>query len=144
MQQPQLNRRFRILLHLLKRLDMPRAGEAPRPGAEETAAALEILARSGWLGYETMLFEVASGAIQDLECHLDSLGQPRPGEPPAWRHQMDGPWLSLDWEQAERLQALLDALVSAFLESEAVPVRARRPRQPRGLPPLQPPVQPIG
>ena len=110
-----LNRRFRILLHLLQRLESPTPLGRPRP-FREPAEALEVLRKSDWLGYETMLYEVAATAVQDLERHLDILGQGLPAALPA----EEDPWLALDWAQTVRLRALQDALLVAFLESEAV------------------------
>ena len=110
-----LNRRFRILLHLLQRLEAPVPLGRPRP-PREPAEALEILRKGDWLGYETMLYEAAATAVQDLERHLDTLGQ---GLAPA-RPAPEDPWMALDWGQTMRLHALQDALLDAFLASEAI------------------------
>lgn len=109
-----LSRRFRILLHLLRRLDAPVPPGRSRI-AREPAEALDILRKSDWLGYETMLYEVAATAMQDLERHLDILGEGAPSPKPG----LGSANLTLDWDQTVHLRALQEALRCAYLESEA-------------------------
>ncbi len=110
-----LQRRFRILLHLLRRMEAPGSHEA---GLEEDPcepAIHRISHPSDWLAHETQLLEVAVRATLNLERHLDSLGEPVPsrreGAKEAWNH--------LDEVQVVRLASLQNALLAAFLQYEA-------------------------
>ena len=97
----------------------------------ETAAAPHGLPQGDWLGHETELFRIATTAIADLEQHLQTITSRRLQQQ-YWKlerrvmacacesHRAGIPWRALELDQFTRLQFLIDGLVGAFLEDEAV------------------------
>ena len=175
MQPDSTHQRFRILLHILNRLDSPYPAEALKHLGMEPSAMPHNVPQSDWLRHETELFRIATVTIAGLEEHLRSTtsrtlpeqswwswGQgssahPRevyrtrdqavaaaerslcPGSPyrvgrvhaggGTGRRAMDCaceghrtgiPWGTLEPDQFTRLQSLINGLVGAFLEEEAI------------------------
>ncbi|HXC18206.1 MAG TPA: hypothetical protein VNV60_12260 [Holophagaceae bacterium] len=68
-----VRQRFRIVLHILKRLDRSGSLETPNQSELETDGTQYGGAQENWLGHETMLFKAAITAIAALERHLNAL-----------------------------------------------------------------------
>ncbi|HET6331032.1 MAG TPA: hypothetical protein VFF76_09610 [Holophagaceae bacterium] len=131
MQPDSIHQRFRILLHILNRLDSPRRAEVPRRLDMETSVTQHGLSQTDWLGHETELFRIAIAAIADLEQHLQATTS-RTLQQQYWKmerrmvacacesHRTGIPWRALELDQFTRLQSLIEGLVGAFLEDEAV------------------------
>ena len=86
-----IRQRFRILLHILNRLNSPRPMEVPRDLSMEAAVAQHGLPQGDWLGYETELFRIATTAIAGLECHLQATTPRTLDEQPWWSWEQGGP-----------------------------------------------------
>lgn len=111
-----LQRRFRILLHLLKRMEAPGSQKAEIEEAPTEPVIRRIGHPSDWLAHETRLFDAAAQATLNIERHLDSLGEPAPS---TRREDPKEAWNNLDEVQVVRLAMLQNALLAAFLQSEA-------------------------
>jgi hypothetical protein len=175
MQPDSIHLRFRILLHILNRLDSPHPPEVPGHLGTETSVTRHDLPTADWLGHETELFRIATAAIADLEQHLRattsralreqswwSWGQGNsahlreayrtreqamaaakrslcPGSPyrvgrvhaggrmgrramdcACEGHRAGIPWRAMELDQFTRLQSLIEGLMGAFMEDEAI------------------------